>query len=87
MNGEWSKFRKSTWVHENKTNEGKKTRIGKVMVMVGGDWQKGLREHWLHKTVAVDAWRKTVISGRGKREEIGYPEGTKCWITFRKGAS
>lgn len=24
-------------VHENKTNEGKKTRIGKVMVMVGGD--------------------------------------------------
>lgn len=65
----------------------KKARIGKVVVMVGADRQKGLREHWLHKIVAVDAWRKTVISGRGKREETGYPERTKFWKTFRKGAS
>lgn len=57
------------------------------MVMAGTDWEKGLREHWLHKIVAVNAWRKTVISGRGNREETGYPEETKCWITFRKGAS
>lgn len=57
------------------------------MVMAGTDWEKGLREHWLHKIVSVNAWRKTVISGRGKREETGYPEETKCWITFRKGAS
>lgn len=26
MNGEWSKFRKSEWAHENKTNDGEKDK-------------------------------------------------------------
>lgn len=52
---------------KTKQIRGEKTRIGKVMVMVDADWQKGLREHWLHKIVAVDAWRKTVGGGREKK--------------------